>query len=346
MSMKRSIVIRLLLLVCSTLPLAASAQDIHFSQFWMAPLNYDPSVAGSQELRGVLNYKNQWGSVSVPYKTYNAAFDMQLKKKKASGGFWGAGIDISSDKAGDGNMGTTQLDLSGAYHLPLSDHSMLHGGVMAGIGQRSINYSSLQWGNQYDGMSFNPALNSGETGSSAFIFPDLGAGASWSYGKKEAYISGHDKMELNAGVSYFHINRPRYSFTGSGERLYSKLVVYGSSLLEIKNTNYGFVPGFMFSMQGPAKELVAGTMIRYTLQESSRYTGLQKESSFSIGVYYRNRDALIATMLVEMNRYALGVSYDYNTSTLKAATTGRGGFEIALRIRAKQDFIRSSHSQF
>ena len=53
------------------------AQDIHFSQFWMSPLIQNPANAGGEEdIRAILNYRDQWKSIGTPYKTFNASFDM------------------------------------------------------------------------------------------------------------------------------------------------------------------------------------------------------------------------------------------------------------------------------
>jgi len=40
-----------------------------------------------------------------------------------------------------------------------------------------------------------------------------------------------------------------------------------------------------------------------------------------------------------MDNYTLCISYDTNISTLTAATTGRGGFEICLRFGAPNPFL-------
>jgi hypothetical protein len=59
-----------------------AAQDIHFSQFSMAPLIQNPAMAGAAyNMQGIVNYKEQWKSVETPFKTFNASFDMRLKKK-------------------------------------------------------------------------------------------------------------------------------------------------------------------------------------------------------------------------------------------------------------------------
>ena len=52
-----------------------NAQDIHFSQFYMSPLNLNPALTGVMNCntRFVGNYRNQWASVlkSNAYNTYS-----------------------------------------------------------------------------------------------------------------------------------------------------------------------------------------------------------------------------------------------------------------------------------
>jgi len=59
--------------------LAVQAQDIHFSQFYMSPLNLNPALTGvmNSQVRVVGNYRNQWASVlkSNAFSTYSASYD-------------------------------------------------------------------------------------------------------------------------------------------------------------------------------------------------------------------------------------------------------------------------------
>src|ERR1700729_1750025 len=141
--------------VLSLMVCAVNGQDIHFSQFMMDPLQQNPAMAGADhDLEANLNYKNQWSSVAIPYKTIAASYDMRLSKSKGKKGFWAGGINFYSDNSGDAQVGTTQVNLTAAYHVVTSESSQLGLGIMGGYAQRSINYSQLQWGNQYDGMQY------------------------------------------------------------------------------------------------------------------------------------------------------------------------------------------------
>jgi len=326
----------------------AFSQDIHFSQFPMAPLLQNPALAGANhDLQAIVNYKNQWSSVASPYRTGDLSFDMKLNKKKAKKGFLAGGINIFSDKAGDSQMGTTQGNLSLAYHIFLNNNNTLGGGLMGGFIQRKFDYSNLQWMNQYDGMNYNSGLPSGEpAGKNNFTFADFGGGVLWAYNKGEEYMTSNNQIKANAGISVFHPQQAKYSFYSSGEKLYMKTVVHANVLYGIKNTNYAVVPGFMFYKQGGAHELLIGSLIRCTLQESSKYTGYLKGAALSLGAYYRNKDAIVPAILLEFSQYAIGISYDVNVSQLKTASNGRGGLEISLRFVNPNPFLYKSSPSF
>lgn len=323
------------------------SQDIHFSQFWMAPMLQNPAMVGAtHDLQAIINYKNQWSSVASPYRTGNLSFDMKLNKKKTTKGFLATGADIYSDKAGDAKMGTTQANLSLGYHVLLNDKSSLGAGLMGGFVQRSMNGSDLQWMSQYDGVNYNSALPSGEpSATNSTTFADFGAGILWAYSKGEEYMTGNNQIKANVGAALFHPQQSKYSYYSSGEKLAMKTVIHGNVLYGIKNTTLAVVPGFMFYKQGGAQELMFGSLFRYTLQEQSKYTGYLKGAALSLGAYYRNKDAVIFHGLFEFAQYAVGVSYDLNASQLKTASSGRGGLEISLRFISPNPFLFKSASR-
>lgn len=322
----------LLFLVCS-LGNALVAQDIHFSQFNFAPLIINPGNAGAEyDFRATTNYRNQWNSVASPYQTINAAVDMRFKE--VGEGYLCGGINFYNDKAGDAKMGTTYGNLSLAYHLNIADNQKLGLGVMGGYGQRFVNTAGLMWGSQYDGYSYNGSLPTGEVTGGAFKkgFLDIGSGLVWTFQKSEKYITGNNQTGANIGFSVMHVHQPDVSlYGGQKEPLYRKYIFHGNGLIGLPNSKISFAPGFMLAFQGPSKEILFGSNVRYRLQEDSRYTGFISGASLSVGMWYRNGDAVSVTTLLQFSGYSLGFAYDLNVSDLALASNGKGGFEIALR---------------
>ena len=338
-----------ILLAIFCLPIAncflptAFGQDIHFTQFYMSPLVQNPAMAGANyDMQAVVNYKDQWKSVATPYKTIDASYDMRIGKQEPKNGYWAAGILFYSDKAGDASMQTTNASLNAAYHILMGKNSRLSLGVQPAYCQRAMSFGSLQWGNQYQSGSFSANNSTGEpvSGTPSYNFFDVGAGIMWSYEKGEMYISAHNHLKANFGFSAFHLTEPKYSYYATPtETLYRKYAVYANVNYGIKNSPFSLVPGLIYYMQGPAKELLVGGSIRYLLKENSKYTSFVNGAAIAFGGYVRAKDALALTMLLEFSKYSIGFSYDVNTSDLRAASNQKGGFEIALRFVNPNPFL-------
>ena len=60
------------------------AQDIHFSQFFNAPLALGPGMIGQfdGEYRANGIFRQQWRSVTVPYRTFGLGGDAQPESQK------------------------------------------------------------------------------------------------------------------------------------------------------------------------------------------------------------------------------------------------------------------------
>lgn len=329
----------LVILFGAILSVSAFAQDVHFSQFDETQLQLEPADAGVQhDVRIVTNYKNQWQTVGSPYKTFALSADARLLRAKKH--HLGLGIDFFSDKAGDANLKSNQVNLSLSGIINVSEYSKISAGLMTGLAQRSITVDGLQWGNQYDGMAYNGALPTGETVTpQSFNFVDLGAGMEYSYGNSEMYISANNARRINIGVSIFHPHNPTYTFYGDKTQiLHTKYVFHGNASIGVKNTNLVLKPSYIVFLQGGVKEITPGLTFQYILQEGSKYTGNKKPSAFSIGGYYRVQDAFIAVAKFEYSNYAIGFSYDINLSKLKTVSKARGGFEVSLRFISPSAF--------
>ena len=316
------------------------AQDVHFSQSTEAPLLLNPSQAGmGHDVLVNLNYKSQWKSVTTPYTTINVGADFSLLGD-AKENHMGLGINVFSDKAGDGSMGTTfgSLNISGV--LRASGTNLISGGISCGFGQRSLQYNKLTWDNQYDGVTYNPNAGSGEPGNFGnHNMLDISAGVSWYFGNKTSTISSNDARIFAVGFALHHINKPVYSFYGDTDhRLPMKFIAHGKAVIGIKNYSLVLEPSYLVMIQAGHHEITPGLMVKYTPREASRYTGRVKASAFCLGGYYRHKDALVACLRYEYTFWSAGFSYDINISNLNTVSSARGGFEISLRFMSPDPF--------
>jgi len=304
-------------------------QDIHFSQYYQTPLHINPALTGvfKGDQRVIINYKNQWGSVIVnPFTTYALSLDMALFKRQWTKGYLGAGLFVFTDKAGQSEFGTTQASLSVSGIVPLSDKHLVSAGLQGGFAQRGIQNRDLKWDNQSPlSPDYDPGLTDETSNANAFTFGDFSGGLHWRYGADASTLSSNDAFGANAGIAFFHINRPKQDFNVAIDKLYTKLAFHGGGFIGIKNTNIVLLPSVLFFKQGRMIETNVGTMVKYILKQESKYTKFVKGSALSIGGYFRVGDAFIPSVLLEVANFAVGVSYDINVSSLKVASSGKGG---------------------
>ena len=126
-------------------------QDIHFSQFYMSPLNLNPALTGVMNCnaRFVANYRNQWASIlrSNAFNTYSASYDQKIPVGQYD--YFGVGGTLWGDVAGEANFQTLQARISGSYSRRMGgNRDLAHYlvfGADAGISQRSIDFLKLRF---------------------------------------------------------------------------------------------------------------------------------------------------------------------------------------------------------
>lgn len=343
-----SILLSILLFFCIEGQRKGFAQDIHFSQFTLTPVNINPALTGffSGDHRAILNYKNQWNGMAASgaaYNTYMCSYDTRLLTQKIKNGYLGAGFNAFRDVAGDLNLGTTQLNVSLSGVVSINEKQAVSGGIQSGIIQKSISTSAMQWDSQYnsDQGQFDPTLPSNDVST---IPPktvgDVSAGLAWNYNANKAstasnYSVTNKQLKFNLGVSAFHLNKPNQKFNiynaDVTDLLHSKFIIHGNAHIGFGASGYQLLPSFIYFKQGPFTEFDIGTMVRWVITPESKYTGYVQGMAISVGAQYRSGDAIIPMVLYEYSDFALGLSYDVNTSALVKGTRGRGGLEIALR---------------
>jgi type IX secretion system PorP/SprF family membrane protein len=324
---------------------ALQAQDIHFSQFYMAPLHLNPAMTGVMECTNRIsaNYRNQWASViSNPFNTYSASYEH--KTAVARYDYAGFGGSLWGDRAGTGNFSTYQARLSGSYSKYMGgDRSTSHylvAGADLALSQRSLNFAKLQWGTQHNGFGeydpFKPSLE--VLDDDKFMFADMSVGLLW--------FSNFRENSFYIGAAAAHLNRPKQTFFGDNEvKLYSKYTIHAGGEASL-NDQFTILPGAVLFFQGPSFQLNAGTSARFYLSQD-RYGS----ESFQFGVWARlvnnyvwglgtanpedsseelGVDAIILSARFDYQQFGIGFSYDVNVSDLKAASNSKGAFEFSL----------------
>jgi type IX secretion system PorP/SprF family membrane protein len=310
------------------------AQDIHFSQYAETPTSINPALAGvTYNTRATLNYKSQWSSVANKYLTYGFTFEQAIKHKKLKGNYFAVVANVFKDAAGDAKLNTLNPNLGFTYIQKINKKMKLSGGVQSGFFYRTIDVSSLRWGEQYNGYNYDPGLPTGEptVPRSSITSFDIGGGVNLNFLQSDRFLSAKNAAKFDVGFSAYHYSLGRSSFITTNEKLMTRYCAYFNGDFNIPNSINAIMPSFLVMRQGPNTEFIAGALFKFILGDPSTYTSLKKPRALSIGSYYRYRDAIIPSLLLQYNKYAFGISYDINVSPLTPASKRNGGIELMLR---------------
>jgi len=297
------------------------AQDIHFSQFNMSPLNLNPAESGlfNGEYRLTANHRNQWKSITVPYKTFGASFDWNMGNIFVPVGRLGTGIQFITDAAGDGNLTTNIVRWSGAYHYPLkSDSTIIYSlGFNINFNQHSIDYSKFYYGSQYNGFFYDPSLPTHENFTqNNMYYLDFAIGMHLQY----TFSNG---IPLSTGIAFNHLNKPEQSFFEEDPNELTQKFNFNIKSNFIINENIDFIPSAAIYRQGTMMEIYYGGLFKF-------FTNNSFFSHIYAGGWFRYKDAGIVKLGFDYQNVNIGLSYDLNYSSLKVASRGQGGPEIAL----------------
>ncbi|MCB0642736.1 MAG: PorP/SprF family type IX secretion system membrane protein [Phaeodactylibacter sp.] len=308
------------------IPAFLSAQDIHFSQFYHAPLTLNPALtaADTMDYRLTANYRGQWYSALVPYLTFGAVYEQKFKIGTDGKQSFGLGLTFSYDAAGDAKLSLAQFSAHGSYIYKLDAENFVSGGLQIGLAQRSFDPQTLTFDNQFNGDIFDPGRPTNESFTKTNnFFADFGIGLNY-HGQK---IDRRSKFD--AGVGLFHVNRPDQSYLpGDKAPLPMRWSLYLMPDIQLTDI-WDLTLAGTAQLQSTYFEALAGAGVRFHLNRQR-----SQELAVQLGAGYRFNsfgDAVIPTIVIYYQGWTFGISYDVNISGFQAATNRNGGPEVAVR---------------
>jgi type IX secretion system PorP/SprF family membrane protein len=311
-------------LVAAAALTTTQAQDLHFSQFFEAPLLRNPSLAGifTGDIRVQGVYRDQWNSFTKAYRTGSLNAEVKMPVGTTND-FITTGIQALYDKAGTVGLTTTQLLPALNYHKSLSNDKVefLSLGFMGGLIRKSLDVTKMTTNNQYNG-GWNPTGSTGET----FAVPNF---STWDASMGMSYNTAFGTNGANSlfiGAAYHHLNKPKNSFYRDATTQLNAKYVFSAGVKWVIDDYSYFTLQADHSQQGNQKETVAGGM--YSINpgqfvDDANYV-------LHVGGFLRWKDAFIPVVKVDMRSISVALSYDVNVSQLRTASQSRGGFELSL----------------
>jgi len=306
----------------------AFSQDPQFSQFYANPVYINPAFAGTSTVgRIVLNTRNQWPGISGAFRTVSGSYDEHFDA--INGGF---GIQAMYDEQGVGTLRTVSLNGIYSYQIPLTRKLTLRPAIQAGITQKSIDFSKLNW---YDQIVLTQGFISAPQefvyGPTANVNPSIffvNFAAGMVLYSKNFYIgaSAHNLFEPTqdffSSVDAGGVNNPKNiiprRYTGHAGLVIPLIV----SRNENKSAN--LYPNVIFMSQRQFNQLNLGMYAN--------------KGPFVAGLYFRqnsvNADAFIVIIGIRTPKVKIGYSYD---ATLSEARPGAvNSHEVSLAFELKK----------
>ncbi|MEY3050555.1 MAG: hypothetical protein RLY31_340 [Bacteroidota bacterium] len=302
------------------------AQDIHFAQFYNVPLALNPALtgvsAGDIRLTGV--YRSQWQAADAPYRTFQNGVEKKFYVPRHDTWWLSAGMSMSYDRAGDGNLSTTNISLSGSLTRKLDDENFLTLGLAAGVGQRHFEFGNFTFDNQWVNDVFCASCPTNEIFDiNNITYPDVSVGVNWRGQQKRR------RTKLDVGLGLFHFNQPDQNYLpGDYSPLPRRFSLYMLPTLQVTPSG-DVVANLSSQLQGGYFEALAGFGFRYHLS-----TRRSQEMALQLGVGYRFNaigDALTPALEIHFRDLLVGFSWDVNVSGFSTATNRNGGPELSMR---------------
>ncbi len=316
--MVKKIIIALTTIVLVISTLSVKGQDPHFSQFYANPLYLNPAFAGTAICpRLIMNYRNQWPSISGTYVTYNASYDQHFDA--ISGG---VGLIVNTDRAGEGTLVTNTVSGIYSYKLTVNRFFSIKTGFQATYFQKNLDWEKLTFGDQIDpkhGFVYNTNEKQ----------PDL---------KKQAVdfsvgILGYSE-NIYGGVAVHHLTEPDEGFI-SISKLPMKITAHVGGVINLKSSARHY---HRRKLEDPTLSPNLLYMQQQNFQQMNYGLYLNKYP-FVGGMWFRqnfqNPDALILLVGFEQPMFKFGYSYDITVSKLSNASGGAHEFSFTFQFDCK-----------
>lgn len=302
------------------------SQDLHFSQFFNSPLTTNPANTGfipDADYRIGANYRSQWVNVlGAPYKTMSIWGDAQVLRDRFENGWLGVGGVILRDAAGSGNLTSTKIYGSLAYHQQIGLGSLVTAGFNVGWANKRVDPTQLKFPDQFNKATgfFDAGVPSSVAFNSTSInYLDVQAGLNYAYFPS-------DKIYINGGFSVHHLNRPKESFfadiSGYDNRIAPRYIGFVNGSFKVSDMVI-VNPMAYYTNQAGASEMVGGLNANYNVSGDG-------EIQLLGGIYYRVGDAFIPMLGFQWKMLRITFSYDVTTSTLSNYNSARGAVEFAV----------------
>lgn len=322
------------IIVCLLSATASSAQDPSFAQFFSSPLNINPALTANinSDWRVISNMRDQWIGPASPYTTGTISYDTKLQKKyegtPENSNYLGIGGMMMYDKAMGGVQKSSYASLNMSYNLKLMEdqYTIVHKlslGFGATYARKSIDYSKINFQEQFTGSGFDLNLPTGETAlCNMKPYTSLNAGL--------VYSATSETCNFDFGAAAYHLNKPKQSFTEDANQFLAVRKVVHANFETVMNDKVVLNTNAIYQNQSRANYFSIGGSLGYRLDEEEQGTMI------NAGLWYWSKNAVIPYVGLSYKDLQFGLSYDVTVSKLAQAAKKPSTFELSIILRGSR----------
>lgn len=313
-------------------------QKPQYSQYLLNQYLLNPAVGGVEDFADVkAGYRNQWttfeGAPTTFYLTANwalgktertSALPVRSRYGRSMGrtpvfagqrkgrAHHGVGAVLVSDRTGPTSR--TTLNVSYAYHYPLTNRMKLSAGISGGVTQHTTDFDQIRLLNPADLYAQQGKVNAWQ--------PDLNAGV----------FVYDDRFYAGLGTQQLAFKRLNYKLAGGTDyqplgRLYTHYFLTAGYRYNL-NEDWILAPSVLVKSVQPAP-------VSFDVNAKFLY-----QERFWMGLSYRHRDAVVGLIGVNLNSFlTVGYSYDYVLSDIQTASRGSHEIVLGLMLNNKQRLV-------
>ncbi len=293
------------------------AQDPEFTQFYANPLYLNPAFAGAARCpRLVMNYRNQWPSLSGNFVTTSASYDQHVETIQG-----GLGLIVMNDRAAQSTLNTTTFSGIYSYQQAINRKFSIKAGLQATYLQKSLDWSKLTFGDMIDARK-------------GFIYEtqDIPRGGTVNAVDFSAGLLGYSDV-FYAGVAVHHLNEPNESLIVGNSPLPMKFTAHAGAVIPIekkkRDGDAKLSPNVLYRRQGEFQQMNLGLYVN----KGPLVAGLWFRGFLGGNKY---RDSFIATIGIQTDVVRFGYSYDVTISELTPSTGGSHEVSLGINFECRQ----------
>ena len=270
-------------------------------------------VWGVLPVSGVTGTITLEGNTTISLAHLTAGEPFPCYVKSISGGL---GFIATHDQQGRGTISTTMVGAIYSYNLRVNRKFSMMFGARAAYYQKYLDWSKLTFGDMIDPRrGFIYQTGDVPRGNGSHGFFDVSAG-----------MVGFTK-NFYFGVAAHHLNRPDESMILGDSRLPIRVTGHMGANIKLGqrgrySSSTTLMPNVIYQYQNGFQQFNIGAYLKY--------------EAFTIGAWYRNRDAFIVSLGITTEKFRIGYSYDLTVSQLGGVTGGSHEISMGINLKCKK----------